>query len=304
MVNWLTKTFIGTKKTPHSTVAADSANETPTQSELLNESSMRDIKTRVIYDACPLCKAKEIQTLLTADCSKHPLYNHAISPTMTWRKCVACQHIFTDGYFTENALEIIFGKTHEYQKVGFDAENQRYVSARMIEKVLPYAQTGDWLDVGFGNGSLLFTADEYGFTPVGVDLRKDNVEALKNIGIEAYSIDIAELKQAGRFTVISLADVLEHMPYPGDSLRIVHSLLNSNGVLFLSLPNADSILWEALNENNHNPYWGELEHYHNFGRKRLYQLLRDSGFEPVRFGISERYRVCMEVVAKKLADTK
>lgn len=261
---------------------------------------VQSFQARVIYDACPLCKAKNIQKLLTADCSKHPLYNHAIPPTMMWQKCDACKHIFTDGYFTKNALEIIFGRTHEYQKVGFDIENQRYVSARMIEKILPYARTGDWLDVGFGNGSLLFTAHEYGFTPVGVDLRKGNVNAIKNLGIEAYSIDVAELKQADRFTVISMADVLEHMPYPGDSLKAIYSLLNKSGVLFLSLPNVDSILWEALNKNSHNPYWGEIEHYHNFGRNRLYKLLQDNGFEPVQFGISERYRACMEVIARKI----
>ena len=49
-----------------------------------------------------------------------------------------------------------------------------------------------------------------------------------------------------------------------------------------------------------NPFWAELEHYHNFGKQRLYALLRENGFEPVDYGISERYYLCMEVIARKL----
>lgn len=254
---------------------------------------------RVLYETCPLCSGRKIKSTLTADCSQHPLYKPAISPVMTWLECAACGHVYTDGYHTREALELIFSSTHDNQKVGFDLENQRDVSAKMIEKVLPYANEGHWLDIGFGNGALLLTAEEYGFIPVGIDLRKDNVEALKRFSVETHSIDLAEFIQPSRFSVVSMCDVLEHMPYPGISLKLVHNLLNSNGVLFLSMPNMDSFLWRILREMGANPYLGELEHYHNFGKQRLYRLLRDNGFEPVRYGISERYRICMEIVARK-----
>lgn len=256
---------------------------------------------RIMYDACPLCSSKEIKVLLRADCTGQPLYNKIIPPQITWKRCSACTHVFTDGYYTDDASKVIFSKTHDHQKVGFDMENQRSISARMIEKVLPYAHDGCWMDIGFGNGSLLFTAQEYGFTPVGVDLRKDNVQLLKKTGIEGHGIDIKELDMPERFSVISMADVLEHVPYPKDFLHTVHGLLKTGGVLFASMPNMDSVLWNALSANNANPYWAELEHFHNFGRERLYSLLRECGFEPVRFGISERYRACMEVIAKKVA---
>jgi hypothetical protein len=49
------------------------------------------------------------------------------------------------------------------------------------------------MDVGFGNGSLLFTAMEYGFQPLGVDLRKDCVDSLTQLGVEAYCQDVATL---------------------------------------------------------------------------------------------------------------
>lgn len=256
---------------------------------------------RILYDACPLCAAKDIPILRATDCSKHQLYNPVIPPVMTWKHCTACKHIFTDGYFTDAAAAVIFSKTHDNQRTGNDMERQRYVSAKMVEKVLPYVQAGHWLDVGFGNGALLFTAQEYGFTPVGIDLRQENVNILKQFGIEAHNIDMRRLDHPQRYSVISMADVLEHMPYPREGLAAAHKIMPKDGVLLLSMPNSDSMLWKAMDMSNANPYWGEIEHYHNFGRARLYALLKECGFEPLRYGISERYRVCMEVVARKSA---
>lgn len=48
-----------------------------------------------------------------------------------------------------------------------------------------------------------------------------------------------------------------------------------------------------------NPYWGELEHFHNFGGARLYSLLEAHGFQPLHYTISQRYRVGMEIIARR-----
>ena len=254
---------------------------------------------RIPYAACPLCGDQRTAAIVTADCSRFPFYQPSLSPVMTWLQCAGCDHVYTDGFHSREALDVLFSGTHAAQTVGFDLENQRYVWARVIEKLLPFADAGHWLDVGFGNGALLFTAHEFGFTPVGIDLRKNTVAALQASGIEAHATDLADLKQPARFDVISMCDVLEHMPYPAAGLQHVHALLKDDGVLFLSIPNSDSALWKSLNAQNANPYWAELEHYHNFSRQRLYRLLAESGFEAVRYGVSERYRVCMDVIARK-----
>ena len=259
------------------------------------------MNSRIIFGACPLCGSKDIQKLLVADCSRHPIYKPVINPQMVWMTCSTCGHIFTEGYWTEEALNVLFTETLDIQKVGFDHVTQRSVSARMIEKVLNYASDGYWLDVGFGNGSLLFTAQEYGFAPVGLDLRAESVHAMTELGVESYCVDILQLEQWGRFSVISMADVLEHMPYPGPALDAAYRLLRENGVMLLSMPNSETIIWKAWEAHNANPYWGEMEHYHNFSRTRLWSLLREKGFEPIRYGISERYLSCMEIVARKSA---
>ena len=166
------------------------------------------------YLGCPLCESAEIPAILDADCSKHPIYQPALPPVMAWRECQSCGHVFTDGYFDAEAAAVLFAKTHANQTVGFDMERQRPVSARIIERVARHAPDGDWLDVGFGSGSLLFTAEEWGYAPVGLDLREENVQALRTLGYEAHRLTIEELGHVGRFNVVSMADALEHMPFP------------------------------------------------------------------------------------------
>jgi len=65
------------------------------------------------------------------------------------------------------------------------------------------------------------------------------------------------------------------------------------------MPDMDDLVWRLLQANGANPYWGGIEHYHNFSRKRLFALLQHHGFTPVEYHISERYRLCMEMIAVK-----
>lgn len=143
------------------------------------------------------------------------------------------------------------------------------------------------------------TAAEFGYETVGLDLRKDNVQLMRELGFEAHAVDFFDYCPTAPFDVISMADVLEHMPFPKRSLQYALPLLRSDGLLYLSMPNADSFLWRAMTLKGMNPYWGEIEHYHNFGRRRLYELLEECGYEPVHFGISLRYLACMEIIARK-----
>ena len=254
---------------------------------------------RILFNGCPLCGGRNSAALKLADCSHHPLFHPVVAPVMTWMQCKDCAHVYTDGYFSPAVLDVIFARTHEHQKPGAAFEQQRPVSARMVECVARYIKDGPWLDVGFGNGSLLFTAQEWGFSPVGLDLRPSSVDVMRQLGIEAHCIDIAAFDQSERFSVVSMADVLEHMPFPKTGLSAARRLLRPDGILFVSMPSYDCAAWRLLDTANANPFWGELEHFHNFSRTRLYTLMQEMGFEPIHYGVSERYRVCMEVIARR-----
>jgi protein O-GlcNAc transferase len=255
---------------------------------------------RIAYEGCPLCESKETEEHHVGDGTKHKLYRDTLNPIMMWRKCRTCSHVYTDGYWPNEALAELFKDTHDTQVLCANMEEQRSTAAHVIDKIVRYTGiNGKWLDVGFGNGALLFTALEYGFQPVGLELRPEAAERMTAYGIQSFAKDISAVEfDDGEFKVISMADVLEHMPFPAKALRSARRLLKPEGVLFLSMPNMGSPVWAFHDANKANPYWYEIEHYHNFSRTRLYDLLIETGFTPARYGVSERYRMCMEVIAR------
>ena len=256
---------------------------------------------RIPYDACPLCDTANPQRLLVADATAHPHHKPVLPGAMQWMQCPACEHIFTDGYWPPEALDLLFESTQQTQGVGINVEQDRHKWATVVDKVSEVlgGAGGAWLDVGFGRGTLLFTAAEWGYDGVGIDLREDNVTALQSMGLEAHRIDLADYQEWERFSVVSMADALEHFPFPRQAVEHVTKLLRPGGLAFLSMPNYDTIVWRTLDQTKTNPYWIVLQHYHNFNRKRLYALLEAAGLTPVRYGVSDRYRAGMDVIARK-----
>jgi protein O-GlcNAc transferase len=256
-------------------------------------------RARIAYEACPLCSSHALAVFKEADCTQHPAYDPALPPTVRWCRCGECGHVFTEGHFTAEASSLVFAQTPAHQAVGYDLEAQRLTWARIVGQIAKLRPGGAWLDVEFGNAGLLFTAAEWGYQPVGIDPRRDNADGLAKLGYETHTVPVQALDAPGRFSVVSLVDVLEHTAFPRDVLTSVHRQLKPGGILFLSMPNMETIIWRVMDEAANNPFWAEMEHYHNFTRERLYTLLSEHGFRPTTYNISDRYPSCMDVIATK-----
>lgn len=257
----------------------------------------------VAYDQCPVCDGTDIPYQIEAKVSDHGLYKPELPPTVKWRACEGCGHFFTEGYFTSEAREIVTSSILPEQEVGHEAGRRRKVSARIVERVARHMPSGEWLDIGAGNGSLLFTAAEWGYEPIGMDRRIDTVERLLKLGYKAFWNDIETIEQvegADRFNVVSLHGVLPRAPLPKRALSAVHRLMRQGGVLFLSMPNMDTIEWRILDATGTNPYWGELEHHHNFTRGRVVRMLEAQGFRIADYNVGEDGPSAMEIIAIKL----
>jgi SAM-dependent methyltransferase len=279
------------------------------------------LRLRTPYEACPLCESKRFGRLREDDCRGHAGYDPGLPPTMVWCLCQECGHCFVEGYLTAEGLDLLFRKTQDTQSPTaifrppdpswppghFPVEQQRLAWARIVERVtrrrgaLP-TRADKWLDVGCGSGMLLMTAWEWGYHAVGLDLRQDTVDMLRGMQVEAHRLDFQDFAAPpGSLAVISMADVLEHMPFPKPALRHAAALLGPDGLLFLSMPNGDTIVWKYLDSYKVSPYWVEIEHCHNFTKDRLFALLAETGFEPLDYDINHRYRSGMDIVARKRA---
>jgi protein O-GlcNAc transferase len=259
------------------------------------------IEYRIPYTSCPLCSGEfsKLGTYKVID-SKHSYLPNEMKE-MQWLSCNVCGHIFTDGYFNQEGIDLLFSNKDLPNKNDNIAavEHKRHFFAGTLNRVTNYKNEGKWLDVGFGDGALLVVAEEYGFDVVGIDLDPERSEFLNSIvKIEAHCCDIENFDQKD-FDVISFMDIIEHTPFPVKALEAANSKLKSGGIILISTPNSGSILWDLFTDSKINPYWYEPNHYHNFSRKNLYSLLKKIGFEPKKYAVGDRYKLSMEVMAVK-----
>jgi SAM-dependent methyltransferase len=262
-------------------------------------------ETRIAYTECPICGADEPRFLRDQDWSWRPDYQPTLTPIIRWMYCGQCGHQHTWGYHNDAALREVFAGTQAGQTVhgltGSDLEASRSVWVKMVDRVTQRVSRGDWLDVGAGDGMLLATARECGFSTVAIEARRSTAEALRTRGIDVIASDVSELGAVdeARFDVISFCDVLEHMPFPLTALQMASRALRDGGVLVASSPNRDALAWQVLDEEGINPYWSEIEHYHNFSYRQLREILEMHGFGEVSCSVSNRYRLGMDVVATR-----
>jgi SAM-dependent methyltransferase len=136
---------------------------------------------------------------------------------------------------------------------------------------------GRVLDVGCAAGFFLEAAAARGFDAYGVELsaeaRAQASEALR--GRIESSLDAVD----GSFDVITLWDVLEHMPSPPEVLAALAPRLRDGGVLGIVLPVLGSVNTRLAPRS-----WDQYkppEHLWFFSPKALRALLRSQGFEVV-----------------------
>jgi 2-polyprenyl-3-methyl-5-hydroxy-6-metoxy-1,4-benzoquinol methylase len=214
-------------------------------------------------------------------------------------QCLRCEHIFAEGQFTNEALAILFETMNPGQMPGQGSETTRAIWAPTVKEVAGFRYPGRWLDVGFGNGGLLELAAEWGYEVLGIDTREQAVAAMQSRGFNATTINFHSVLDEEFFDVISFFDVIEHLPFPKETLRHAKKMLKPEGVLVVSMPNMDSAAWRDLDAREMNPYWSEIEHLHNFSRKRLVLLLEECGFDFLSFEVpTGRWRLGMQICAR------
>jgi SAM-dependent methyltransferase len=135
------------------------------------------------------------------------------------------------------------------------------------------------LDFGCGVGGLCRVAGEYGIHAMGIEPDASAREkSCKSGSLRAYA-SLGSLRQAqpeAKFDIITMWDVIEHLREPWKDLTDLSDLLQPDGWLLLSTPNAaclkarfDRERWE----NIVNP-----THFYYFTRKSLEAVLSRAGF--------------------------
>jgi len=138
------------------------------------------------------------------------------------------------------------------------------------------------LDVGCAGGAFLVAAREMGFAVTGIEPAR----WMAAYGRENYQLDIRDgilepgSFEAHSFDVITLWDVIEHLPQPLETLQIVRSLLKPGGVLLVNYPDIGTLAARTLGRRW--PFWLSV-HLIYYTRKTMTEQLRRAGFSTLWF---------------------
>ena len=258
------------------------------------------------FDACPLCQGNSSPWMSVTSNASHP----ALPATVDWMKCDRCGHVHTRHFWNEAGLASLTPShaTSPLQEALQEHELKRQAWQPLIQRVI--AQLGGyqhvashqamgWMDLGCGDGSLMMTAADHGFEVSGIDTDAVAVSHLKNLGYHAEEQSIDRLATPTTARIVSITNVLQHLPQPKTALLKISDLLEPKGLLVVSVPDMHSSTWKLLDAAQSNPFWSELTHLHNFTRISICELLKQCGFEVLDLAISHRYKAHLEIIAQR-----
>ncbi len=191
-------------------------------------------------------------------------------------RCRNCRFVYV------NPIERTSDIEHSYcQRSSADAtvvqDSRLSVARSQIALVNRYEPGRSLLDIGCGEGFFLSMAARAGYTVKGVDLSSDAAEyARETFGVDVEAKPLEELQfPENCFDVVTLWQVLEHVPYPLGLLKEVHRILRPEGLLVVSTPNFDGAPARVMGTR-----WWDITrlHINHFTCTTLTAILQKAGF--------------------------
>lgn len=137
------------------------------------------------------------------------------------------------------------------------------------------------LEIGFGSGFFLRSAEGAGFDVHGIDVDISNVErARAHFGKRVQNLDLYEVGfLAESFDVVYMRDVFEHVPNPGPMLEEINRISRPGALLYIEVPNIEGLIYRAVGAR-HVCIFG-FAHLNYWSPASLATALKRSGYEVV-----------------------
>lgn len=162
-------------------------------------------------------------------------------------RCSNCTGVFlssfdhiTNEFYEESGMLNGSVNLKEYRMKSYEDDERRakYVHNKIIGKKV--------LDFGCGAGGFLHLIKKFTDTANGVELDLSINRALNNENILCFN-NIESIE--GKYDVITLFHVLEHLPNPIEILNELKKYLTPNGIILIEVPHAEDALLTLYNSS-------------------------------------------------------
>jgi 2-polyprenyl-3-methyl-5-hydroxy-6-metoxy-1,4-benzoquinol methylase len=234
--------------------------------------------------SCLICSSEK---------TNHCLTLHTVTGKITYFQCAECSLVFQDPAIPFKEEEIY---NNEYiQKRSQDPGNPPIALSRektaqhyyhWVEKNVP---KGNLLEVGCATGLALKIAQSRGWNAFGVEINRDAALIAKDM-LKADIVKVGHLSDNmfpdGYFSLVTLFDVIEHIPRPVEFLSILHKKIAPGGSILFVTPNVDTLSFKILKKK-----WPHFvrEHLLLYSPKSMDRLLKETGFIPKARGRATKY---------------
>jgi 2-polyprenyl-3-methyl-5-hydroxy-6-metoxy-1,4-benzoquinol methylase len=158
---------------------------------------------------------------------------------------------------------------------------------RPLERCTGPANGRRLLDVGAHTGVFVDIATRHGWDAWGIEPSKWAVEQARAQGLQMHLGTLEEAAfPAGHFSVVTMWDVIEHVPDPFSTLQAAWRVLEPGGLLVVHTMDIDSLFSRLLGRRW--PWYMEM-HLFYFSRHTLAAMLNKAGFRVQWMGAQGRY---------------
>lgn len=249
-------------------------------------------------DTCPVCGSDKCVDYYCANQLLVINTDNTFLPVKLWMKCNDCGNLFAYN-FPIKSMSLINGHYTKNENESFiQPQHSMRVFGDILNRCKEYSNGRSYLEVGIGLGEMMAAALEMGFDVDAVEICREDCERIYSVlGVNIMLGDFLDIDISKRYDVIIMGDVLEHMLHPEKAIKKALSLLNEDGVLWVSTPNYNSGFTRMMKFND--PMWNQKNHYTYFSYETILPLIERYGGTVMRYDISNRYNGSMELYITK-----
>lgn len=255
---------------------------------------------------CPVCsfeRSKYIYPIDKAYASSRSKLS-IIHVPLNIARCKECGHQFIQPVPQPTFLKAFYSHYIPIAKDGFYRSRSqaeipgsfRKHYGRWLKRISILHENGrTLLDVGAGFGTFLRLAREFGYDVFGVEPNSETAKELHDLyDISVYNCMLEEVDVSAQYDIVTMWNLLEHLPDPCMAMKKVRNLLKPDGILVLEIPVRDSLIhW--LVKGVYKFSLGRIKrplflvygihHLQYFSKRSIQRFLEVNGFE-----VAEQYR--------------